>query len=746
MVRDLLVRNIIGVDNWERQKKQDIVINLRIFSSVASAANSDFINDTVNYSTITKEVTEFTENTQFKSVEGLAEGIATVCVEKCKVKSLILRVEKPRALLMAASAGVEISRYAVPYTKTVDDKEVTKYKSSGRNSEDSLLIKDLLCRAIIGLNPWERDEKQDVLLNLTLFPIQSPASQRDYVPQTHNYRTICRTIVNHVEQSSFLLIEALSSSIAEVLIKKCHVRKVSLSVEKPSALLFAKSAGVHITRSQIDYAASMVDPKEDNFGRRRSIDAALATGAHTAFIALGCNLGDRSKNIAEAIVELERSCDCKVLNTSFLYETPPWGLEDQPAFLNAACKVITHKSPLELLKALKEVEAGMGREKTVQWGPRTIDLDILLYDNIEMETEELTIPHAWMHKREFVLRPMNDIAPDIEHPKLAKTISQLLRHLQEKVEGIHKVTPFNNHLLQWGTKTFVMGVLNVTPDSFSDGGLYMTVDAAMTHVKEMIAQKADIIDVGGMSTKPNAVEISEEEELSRVIPIIKEIRKEYPELLISIDTFRANVAKKAVEAGANMINDVTGGQRDPNMYATMAALGVPVCLMHTRGDSKTMILPESKIYPENDVVRGVRNELSLAVTKAIRSGVLRWNIIIDPGIGFAKKAEQSYQLIRQLPNLLNSETGELYGFPVLVGPSRKGFIGMVLKERKPEERTWGTAATCAALVAGKVDVLRVHDVGAMKDVIRVADHIWRLPSSAIKQDKDAGNESSSSDF
>jgi dihydroneopterin aldolase / 2-amino-4-hydroxy-6-hydroxymethyldihydropteridine diphosphokinase / dihydropteroate synthase len=215
-----------------------------------------------------------------------------------------------------------------------------------------------------------------------------------------------------------------------------------------------------------------------------------------------------------------------------------------------------------------------------------------------------------------------------------------------------------------------------------------------------------------------------------VVPVIEAIRKAGIKTPISIDTFRADVAKAAVDAGANFINDVSGGTRDPDMLAFMASSSLPVCLMHMRGDSKSMM--SLTAYEGGDVVGDIRKTLRQAVDNAIRAGVKRWNIILDPGLGFAKTSEQSYEVIRKLPQMFHSvgnslqhDSNDLIGFPSLVGPSRKAFIGKVVGKSEGKNRVCGTAAACSALIANGADVLRVHDVAEMTDVVLVSDAIWR---------------------
>ncbi|MBC6418182.1 MAG: dihydropteroate synthase [Prochloron sp. SP5CPC1] len=265
----------------------------------------------------------------------------------------------------------------------------------------------------------------------------------------------------------------------------------------------------------------------------------------------------------------------------------------------------------------------------------------------------------------------------------------------------------------WGERTYIMGILNITPDSFSDGGEFYSINAAVLQGKRMVAEGADIIDIGGQSTRPGATQISLQEELSRVIPVIKALRDEIS-VPISIDTTRAEVVKKAIAAGANLVNDISGGTFDAEMFPTVATLKVPIILMHIRGTPQTM----QTLTNYEDLVGDIYHWLSERIEAACAAGIERWRLIIDPGIGFAKTKEQNLELLRRLGEFRS------LGVPILVGPSRKSFIGHVLNRPEPKERVWGTAAACCRAIAAGVDILRVHDVAPMYDVCRMADTLW----------------------
>jgi len=266
--------------------------------------------------------------------------------------------------------------------------------------------------------------------------------------------------------------------------------------------------------------------------------------------------------------------------------------------------------------------------------------------------------------------------------------------------------------LQLGARTFVMGILNVTPDSFADGGRHFDFDRAVAAGLRMVAEGADIIDIGGESTRPGADPLPEDEELRRVLPVVERLAVE-TDAPISIDTYKANVARAAVARGAAIINDVSGLQYEPALGAVAAETGAALILMHTRGRSREMY--ERAVY--GDVVREVTAELGSAIERARAAGVSRDRIVIDPGFGFAKRAEHSYGVLAHLDALAALDC------PILSGPSRKSFLKTVLGEREPDQREWGTAAAVTASVLLGAHIVRVHGVGAMVDVVRVADRI-----------------------
>lgn len=266
----------------------------------------------------------------------------------------------------------------------------------------------------------------------------------------------------------------------------------------------------------------------------------------------------------------------------------------------------------------------------------------------------------------------------------------------------------------WGSRTYVMGVLNVTPDSFSDGGQFNSVEQAVEQVRHLIEEGADILDIGGESSRPGAESVSLQEELHRVVPVIRALR-EWTSIPISIDTTKAPVLEAAIAAGADMLNDISAGLLDRDMLPTAACLGVPVFLMHMQGTPRTMQAAPSY----GDVVDDVYDYFIERIEAAEAVGIPRARICIDPGIGFGKTVAHNLSLIAR-----GAEFGSL-GCPILVGVSRKSFIGKILDKPAPSDRVWGTGGACAVAIARSADVLRVHDVAEMSDISQLCDRLLR---------------------
>ena len=264
-----------------------------------------------------------------------------------------------------------------------------------------------------------------------------------------------------------------------------------------------------------------------------------------------------------------------------------------------------------------------------------------------------------------------------------------------------------------GPGPVVVGILNVTPDSFSDGGDFFDPEAAAEHAAAMLDEGADMLDVGGESTRPGSDPVSQEEEIRRVVPVLKRILSVRPEAVISVDTYRSGTAKAALEAGASLVNDVTALRGDPGMVSLIEEAACPVILMHMQGEPKTM----QKEPNYQDVVREVRDFLAERAEYAVAAGVRLENIIVDPGIGFGKNLEHNLALLHNLDAIVD------LGFPVLIGASRKSFIERITGVQEARDRVFGTVATTVLAFEQGATFFRVHDVRANRQALAVAEAV-----------------------
>ncbi|XP_027098087.1 folate synthesis bifunctional protein, mitochondrial isoform X1 [Coffea arabica] len=456
-------------------------------------------------------------------------------------------------------------------------------------------------------------------------------------------------------------------------------------------------------------------------------------------IALGSNVGDRLQNFDEALQAMKKS-GVQITRHACLYETEPAYVTDQPQFLNSAVRGITKLGPHELLGVLKKIEKDMGRTDGIRYGPRLIDLDILFYGRFKVHSDILTVPHERIWERPFVMAPLMDLlGTDIDsdtvpyghsfanHPGgLFESWKNLGGESLIGKDGMKRVLPIGNQLWDWSKRTSVMGILNLTPDSFSDGGNYPSVEAAVSQVRLMVAEGVDIIDFGAQSTRPMASRISPEEELDRLLPVLEAVRQ-MPEVegkLLSVDTFYSQVASEAVDKGAHMVNDVSGGQLDPGMHNVVAALKVPYVAMHMRGDPSTMQNSGNLQY--SDVCKEVASELYTRVRDAELSGIPSWRIIIDPGIGFSKKTEHNLDILTGLPTI-RSEIAKISlavsHVPMLIGPSRKRFLGEICAHSTAADRDPATVASVTTGILGGANIVRVHNVKDNLDAAKLCDAI-----------------------
>ncbi|XP_078174328.1 folate synthesis bifunctional protein, mitochondrial-like [Carex rostrata] len=509
---------------------------------------------------------------------------------------------------------------------------------------------------------------------------------------------------------------------------------------------FSNSSCCGVNRRPLTSNSSVKPFNHFSFVRRpiSNSSAQVQSKDQEIVIALGSNVGNRIQNFNEAL-HLMKNYGVTITRHGYLYETEPAYVTDQPKFLNSAIRGTTKLGPHDLLRVLKQIEAELGRTSGIRYGPRPIDLDILFYENLRVNSENLSVPHERIWERPFVLAPLIDLLGScVENDTVATWHSFAncksgLFGIWDKLggeslignKGINRVLPLGDRLIDWSKKTHVMGILNLTPDSFSDGGKCLQVGDAVSHFRSLISKGADIIDIGAQSTRPFAKRLTVDQELSRLIPVLDEITKvpESEGIVLSVDTFYADVASEAVSRGVHVVNNVSGGTLDPKILRTcsdglsvVTNLGVPFITMHMRGDPSTMQNCNNLHY--EDVCKEVASELYQRVNAAELAGIPLWRIIADPGIGFSKASDHNLELISNLScvrrEIEKSSLGASH-MPFLVGPSRKKFLGEICGKPDPVERDPATIAAVAGGILGGANLIRVHNVGFGVDAAKVCD-------------------------
>lgn len=820
-VKDLLVNAYLSSGaRWPPKEPgkptlQPIFITISIPYDIKKAADNDDLENSISYSALASTVRAALSpdpSAEFTPVFDSLESVG------CCIYDLLLSESPYRSILHQIQLKISQTKPPLHCHAVVVESSATQSTDSWYLDRIRYLCENIECHAIIGVNPAERLERQLVRLNVSIdHPGYCPGSGKSL-----DFRSLIRRLYENVGKTEFLTLEALASYTALESLKELRLflqsdlaPSINVKAAKPYALVFASASEIEVCRTFSDYPSEF---KTDRV-KHQSLDVPSLS---TAVIAFGSNLGDRFFNIELALRLLEvpkyyslqnAHAVVDILDTSFLYESAPMYVTDQPAFINGACIIQTNLLPLELLGLLKKIEATVGRVPSIRNGPRAVDLDIILYSDLVIDTRplhqrqtdeylegSLVIPHPRMCEREFVLRPLKDMIPDNIHPIIGKSIATLLDEALSTFPvpefPMQKVIPFPRYPLSSDSKalltnvppvpsnltywafpcspgspsfqTRLMAILNSTPDSFSDGSVHNTLSTALDCARHATQSGADIIDIGGYSTRPGAAFVSVADEIARVSPVISAIRKSETDemlrdVLISVDTFRWQVARSAISSGANCINDVysfTGPScypypSDDAMEQTIARqyitelkkltreFAVPVVLMHSRAEAGANKNYGDYSYAgsKNSVVEGVRVELGIKVDDIVKGkgGIRRWLVIIDPGVGFSKTVDGNLQVLRDSSSITDDiyigsksdrRRNPLAGFPFLIGASRKSFLGTILeggngRTTQPKERGWATAATVACAVQQGACAVRVHDISEMADVLRVANLLWR---------------------
>lgn len=784
-ITNLKLQTITGPDLWNKLNTQKCQVSMNVGTDFSKSSATDDLKYSLNYAVLSRDVTNLVNGKKnWLQLSNLTKAI----YDFTKTDGRYNGVE-------TLEVAVENADY---HLRTPNISCTMK-----NNLQEIYKISNLELFTIIGVFTFERLQKQKVSLDLT---ITSPLE----FDKTSSLKTIIDNTVEYVEASNFKTVEALVESVSKVISQSItsprrNEVEIDVKVTKLSAITDTDGVGVSAKKNvkQLDALNTIAigEGTSENSSvfnlpiePRDSTTAIFDNEWNVSYLAFGSNIGDRLEYITTALDLLNKNPKVKVLNISSLFESEPMYFKDQSPFMNGCLEIKTLLSPQELLKFCKQIEyEELKRVKHFDNGPRCIDLDIILYlnskgDHIMLNTENLIVPHPRMLERTFVLEPLCElIPPTLLHPVTAEPIvnylNQIYSNLNEE-DYLWKLVPLptlnnNTRFLKFKTEytmdpltsqlvkktvspTYIMSILNTTPDSFSDGGNnYNDIKKQLSYVHNICntvfkLHENIIIDIGGCSTRPNSEQAPIDEELNRTIDLIKAIRNEntlpQEKIILSIDTYRSEVAEQAILVGVDIINDISGANFDSKILDVVAKYPhVAYVLSHIRGDINTMtsktdydtreelegteyICNEKVDNPQTEFIRTIGYEMAKTYQKALEHGVKRWQIILDPGVGFAKNGDQNIKLMRQIPLLKSysvfNENSKNYitfrNIPVLVGPSRKKFIGTITKEDIPAKRDFATGSVVSSCIGFGSDLVRVHNASECSKSVRIADALYKV--------------------
>lgn len=746
---------IAGLDHWKKPVPHPVSLDVTFSTDFSKASDTDDLHFSLNYAVISTKISQFLDRNRqrnFNSLGGVANAVFTL-------------LEQERNL----SSEVKVSISA----PKLDIRALVGYSTSTGLS-GTYEIRGLRVLSLIGIFTFERLTRQYVTLDISLD-----------VPLTHlPVNEVSESVQQYIECTNFKTVEALVKLTCQWIFQNFTVVEAALvRVTKPNAIIYTDGVGVSCEYSRTD----LLDEAPIKIG----IDEPVAleafnlpvsskteySGSYPVYVAFGSNEGNQLDNINRALNLLNSHSNIVLESTLALHVSKPMYHLDQPDFYNGVVKLtVSDMTPHELLDYLKKIEYDeLLRVKKFDNGPRSIDLDLILFGKETVTSERLVVPHKSMLDRTFVLQPLCELLPpDFVHPVTAEPVhnhlSKLLLQtsdptLQESCRLMQLVPTTHGRLIELNldglSPTRLMGIFNVTPDLFSDGGekFKLTKEKIIAVGRQMKEQGATMIDIGGVSTRPGSVEPSVEEELSRVVEVVEAIRLDpfLDDIFISVDTYRVPVAEKAIDAGADIINDISMGLFDPNMFAFVARSKCGYIMNHTRGtpatmskltqyeakedseseveffwDDKTGHLPQLSSLTQN-LMGGICRELSQQLKAAYKAGVRKWQVIMDPGVGFAKNTKQNLELIRHCSRIKKFglwDTNEdsyisFHGMGLLMGTSRKKFLGEVTNTANAADRVVASAASVVACVEQGTDFVRVHDLVEAKQATQTADAIYR---------------------
>lgn len=743
---------IVGVDHWQKPVPHPVSVDVTFSTDFSLASARDNLHYSLNYAVISDKIAAYLQRNSQKNFHSLG-GLAAAVYECLHAERSVCS-----AVELAVSAPKLDIRAPVLYAMSTP-------------AHGTYKIRGLRALTLIGVFTFERLNKQYVLLDIDLGVLAGHLNVAQVSESVHEY----------LEQLNFKTVEALVMLTAQWILQNFPlVDSAAVHVTKPNAIVYTEGVGVSCFYKRADFEgqppiliAARSDDKRFDLPVQTAADY---SGHHSVYVAFGSNEGSQVHNINTALRLLGSHPSITVEATSSLYVSKAMYYTNQPDFYNGVVRLsVQDLSPHELLAVLKNIEYDdLRRVKEFANGPRSIDLDIVLYDNVTVNSDTLVVPHKAMLDRTFVLQPLCELLPpDFIHPVTAEPVHNHLSKLlavpvdtevQKSAELVLLVPGMNGKVLRFnhnGTSpTVLMGIFNVTPDLFSDAGANFnaSTERVVERALRMKEEGALIIDVGGVSTRPGSVEPLLEDELARVLPVVRAIRSE-PQLdsiFVSVDTYRAEVARQVLACGADIINDISMGLNDEQMFDVVAEAGCGYVMNHTRGTPATMskltqyepghanlvefaidvekgILPPLADEDAQLLVNGVSRELATQMVRASEKGVRKWQIIVDPGVGFAKNLQQNLCIVRHAQRFkqyaqIDLDSGQytsFHGLALLVGTSRKKFLGTLTGQAEAKDRVLATAASVVACVQQGADIVRVHDVAEMKETVQVADAIYR---------------------
>lgn len=755
-ISGLLGSAIIGFDHWKKPVSHPVSFDVSFSTDFSKAADTDDLNFSLNYLVVSTKIAEFlhrNHKVNFSSLGGVTNAVYDLLEQERSVCSQVK--------VVGTAPKIDI-RAPISYTTT-----------SGKLG--TYEIHGIRALALLGIFTFERLNKQYVSLDVKLG-----------VEKLHlTISDVSHSIQTFIESTNFKTVEALVKLTCQWIFQNFPaVDSAAVRVTKPNAIVFTEGVGVscEYTREELSVESPLLVENVEATTTTTPFDLPVSSlsdynGNHSVYVAFGSNEGSQLENINKALNLLDQNPQISLQLTLALYVSKPMYHLDQSDFYNGVVKLnVKDLSPHEVLDVLKEIEySHLLRVKEFENGPRSIDLDLILYDRETVNSERLVVPHKAMLDRTFVLQPLCELLPpDFVHPVTAEPIHNHLRRLlkleadtsvQESFKLEQIVPTAHGRLLEFQkdglSPTILMAIFNATPDLFSDGGeqYKRSKDEILAVARKMKTQGAKIIDVGGVSTRPGSTEPSLDDELERVLEVVSAIRldKSLDDILISVDTYRVAVAEKAILGGADIINDISMGLYDENMFSFVALSGCGYVMNHTRGTPATMsglTLYDTRSSSEGvveyviddiaghlpplpnstqNLLAGVCRELSGQLQSAFQQGVRKWQVILDPGIGFAKNGKQNLALIRHCSRIKRFAQWNVdldafvsfHGMGMLMGTSRKKFLGEITNTPVPADRAVATAASIVACVEQGTDIVRVHDLEEARHAAEVADAIYR---------------------